>query len=160
MTYGRVRYVTASGPFESAAVSHSAELVRGDFFRGPERPPHPPFGHLLPKGRRDLAAPCGGASLPQPFEQGRHVHLVGLVVAGQRVHDDVDAGAEGHLALALATGHHRVERLIAVVERPSSGEIVGGDQDRADAVDAPSLPALIAVARGFRLDPQLPAVPT
>ena len=30
-------------------------------------------------------------SLPQPFEQGGNVHLVGLVVAGQRVHDDVDA---------------------------------------------------------------------
>ena len=40
------------------------------------------------------------ASLAEPFEQRRHVHLVGLVVAGQRVHHDVDAGAEGHLALA------------------------------------------------------------
>ena len=27
--------------------------------------------------------------------------LVGLVVAGERVHHDVDAPAEGHLALAL-----------------------------------------------------------
>src|SRR5436853_7464618 len=160
MTYGRVRYVTASGPFESAAVSHSAELVRGDFFRGPERPPHPPFGHLLPKGRRDLAAPCGGASLPQPFEQGRHVHLVGLVVAGQRVHDDVDAGAEGHLALALAAGHHRIERLVTIVARPGGGEIVGRDQDRAHAVDAARLPALIAVAGSLGLHPELPAVPT
>ena len=33
--------------------------------------------------------------LPQPFEQSRHVHLVGLVVAGQRVHHEVDAGAVG-----------------------------------------------------------------
>ena len=32
--------------------------------------------------------------LPQPFEQHRHVHLVGLVVAGQHVHHDVDAGAQ------------------------------------------------------------------
>ncbi len=38
---------------------------------------------------------CDELLLSQPFEQRRHVHLIGLVVAGQRVHHDVDAGAEG-----------------------------------------------------------------
>ena len=33
-------------------------------------------------------------SLPEPFQDRRHVHLVGLVVAGQRIHDDVDAEAD------------------------------------------------------------------
>ena len=42
--------------------------------------------------------------LPEPFEQRRHMHLVGLVVAGQRIHHDVDAGAIGEFALALAAG--------------------------------------------------------
>jgi hypothetical protein len=28
------------------------------------------------------------------------MHLVGLVVAGERVHHDIDAGAEGEFALA------------------------------------------------------------
>src|SRR5438105_4387327 len=28
----------------------------GDFLLRNRRPPHPPFGHLLPKGRRDAAA--------------------------------------------------------------------------------------------------------
>ncbi len=49
--------------------------------------------------------------LPQPFEQRRHVDLVGLVVAGQRVHHDVDAGAEGEFALARLARHHRQHRL-------------------------------------------------
>ena len=39
-------------------------------------------------------------SLSQPFEQRRNVDLVGLVVAGERVHHDVDAGAEREFALA------------------------------------------------------------
>src|SRR5690349_10932322 len=30
--------------------------------------------------------------LPQSFEQGRNVHLVGFVVAGQGIHHDVDSG--------------------------------------------------------------------
>ena len=100
-----------------------------------------------------------GFILSEPLQQGRHVHLVGLVVAGQRVHDDVDAGAEGHLALALAARHDRIERLVAVIERPGGGEVVRRDQDRADAVDAPGLSALVAVARRLGLDPQLAAVP-
>ena len=40
--------------------------------------------------------------LPQPFQDVGDVHEVGLVVAGQRVHHDVDAGALGEFALALA----------------------------------------------------------
>src|SRR4029077_6433466 len=47
------------------------------------------------------------ASLPQALEQGRDVPLVGLVVAGQRVHHDVDPRAERHLALHLAAGYGR-----------------------------------------------------
>src|SRR3546814_7737251 len=39
-------------------------------------------------------------SLIQPLQDEGHVHLVGLVVAGQRVHHEVDAEAIGHLALA------------------------------------------------------------
>ncbi len=50
MTYGRV-YLACSGlALEGAAVSHLAELVRGDSFAQERRPPHPAFGHLLPKG--------------------------------------------------------------------------------------------------------------
>src|SRR5262245_40820938 len=43
-------------------------------------------------------------SLSQPFEQRRNVDLVGLVVAGERVHHDVDAGAECEFALARLGG--------------------------------------------------------
>src|SRR5215510_7074251 len=74
------------------------------------------------------------ASLSQALEQGRDVHLVGLVVAGERVHHDVNAGAERHLALNLAAGNRRIDRAVAFVERPGSGEIVGGNDNRAHAV--------------------------
>ena len=48
MTYGRSCLRQFLVRRETAAVSHLAELVRGDFFA--QRPPHPAFGHLLPKG--------------------------------------------------------------------------------------------------------------
>src|SRR3712207_6447138 len=51
--------------------------------------------------------------LPETFEQGRHVHLVGLVVAGQRIHDDVDAAAIRELPLALVAANDRIEPLTA-----------------------------------------------
>src|SRR5689334_11410914 len=73
-------------------------------------------------------------SLPQSLEQGRDVHLIGLVVAGQRVHHDVDAGAERHFALHLAAWHCGIERPVRVVERPGRGEVVRGDDDRAHTV--------------------------
>ena len=57
--------------------------------------------HVERNQRRECDAEIQNALLlPQPLEQRRHVHLIGLVVAGQRVHHDVDAGAEGQFALA------------------------------------------------------------
>ena len=52
MTYGRVPFASQARALAGAAGSHSAELVRGDFHLRAGTPPHPPFGHLLPKGRR------------------------------------------------------------------------------------------------------------
>ena len=48
------------------------------------------------------------------------MNLIGFVVAGQCVHDDVDAATECHLALHLAAGHDRIERAAAIIERPGS----------------------------------------
>src|SRR5215831_14642253 len=118
-----------------------------------------PFGHLLRKGRRESPARSAGSSLPKPLQQRRHVHLIGLVVAGEGVHDDIDASAQRHLALTLAARHRRIEVLAALVARPCGGEVVGGDQDRAHAINPARLPTLVAVARSLRLHPQLPAVP-
>src|SRR4029079_7360841 len=72
--------------------------------------------------------------LPQPLEQRRDMHLIGLVVAGQRVHHDVDAGAIGEFALAVAAGRHRIERLAAIVLGPGRGIVVGTNDDRGHAV--------------------------
>src|ERR1700710_879910 len=74
--------------------------------------------------------------LPEPFDQRRRVHLVGLVVAGQRVHHDVDAGAEGEFALPRLAGRQRQHRLSVGSQRPGAGEIVRSDDDRRDAIAA------------------------
>jgi hypothetical protein len=56
MTYGRVLFARYGLKLDGAAVSHSAELVRGDFAaREPKAPSSGPSGHLLPKGRRGVA---------------------------------------------------------------------------------------------------------
>src|SRR6202165_3492802 len=78
--------------------------------------------------------------LSEPFDQGRRVHLVGLVVSGQRIHHDVDAGAEGEFALPGLARSKRQHRLAVGAYRPGAGEIVRGDDDRRDAVSAPGRP--------------------
>jgi hypothetical protein len=52
MTYGRGRFVDRIENRIGADVSHSAELVRGDFANEVKAPSSAPSGHLLPKGRR------------------------------------------------------------------------------------------------------------
>ena len=57
MTYGRVHLRTDELGLDGAAVSHLAELVRGEWSNGARRPPHPPLrGTFSPQGRRDVAA--------------------------------------------------------------------------------------------------------
>jgi hypothetical protein len=56
MAYVHVRFVDGMRSADGADVSHLAELVRGYLSSSTRRPPHPPFGHLLPKGRRATPA--------------------------------------------------------------------------------------------------------
>src|SRR5215813_9838858 len=53
-----------------------------------------------------------------PLENERDVHLVLFVVQAHRVHDDVDADAEGHFALAFTAGEAVEIPLPEVVARP------------------------------------------
>src|SRR5580704_4905165 len=97
--------------------------------------------------------------LPQSLEQRRHVHLIGFVIAGQRVHDDVDTGAERELALARLAFHHRQHGLAVGPRRPGAGQIVRGDDDGGHAVAAArrtSSAVLVDVRQ--RLDPQLAGI--
>src|SRR3984893_7339362 len=97
--------------------------------------------------------------LPQTLEQRRHVHLVGFVIAGQGVHDDVDAGAERKLALAWLAFHHRQHGLAVGPRRPGAGQIVRGDDDGGHAVAAARWAAgAVFVDVRQRLDPQLTGV--
>src|SRR5262245_25508328 len=97
------------------------------------------------------------SSLSQPFEQRRNVDLVGLVVAGERVHHDVDAGAEREFALARLGGDERQHGLAVLAHRPGAGEIVRRDDDRRHAVAGARRAArrLVFVDGGQRLHPQL-----
>jgi hypothetical protein len=54
MTYGRERFEGRTLIAQGAAVSHLAELVRGEFLSVGKAPSSGPSGHLLPKGRRAL----------------------------------------------------------------------------------------------------------
>ena len=118
---GQQEGASASAPERDAANAlRDDERATSDRRRAPRRCAAS-SGQRQERRRRTMLE---AASLAEPLEQRRHVHLVGLVVAGQRVHHDVDAGAEGHLALALVAGHGRVERLAALVDRPGAGEIV------------------------------------
>src|ERR1700724_143542 len=95
--------------------------------------------------------------LSEPFDQGRRVHLVGLVVSGQRVHHDVDAGAEGEFALPGLARSKRQHRLAVGPQRPGAGKIVGGDDNRRDAVAASGRPrrCLVVVIARQRFNPGL-----
>src|SRR5882672_10486551 len=68
--------------------------------------------------------------LAEPLEQSRHVDLIGLVVAGERVHHDVDAGAERELALTRLARHQGEHGLAVGSRRPGAGEVVRRDDDR------------------------------
>src|SRR5258706_16021709 len=98
--------------------------------------------------------------LPEPFDQRRRVHLVGLVVSGQRVHHDVDAGAEGEFALPGLAWSKRQHWLAVGAQRPGAGKIVGGDDNRRDAVSATGRPGcrLVVVIARQRLNPGLARV--
>src|SRR5882757_1868097 len=114
--------------------------------------------HSTSVGTRGVnAMPYCMVLLPQPFDQRWRVNQVGLVVAGQRVHHDVDAGAEGEFALARLARRQRQHRLAVGTDRPGTGEIVRGDDDRRDAVAAACRPrcglVVILARQGF--DPGL-----
>src|SRR5258708_27740404 len=92
-------------------------------------------------------------SLSEPFDQRRRVHLIGLVVAGQGVHHDVDAGAERELALPRFTRRQWQHWLTVGSHRPSAGEIVRRDDDRRHAVAAAGGPRRSLVLARQRFDP-------
>ncbi|MNU32925.1 hypothetical protein D3C71_214780 [compost metagenome] len=86
------------------------------------------------------------------------MHLVGLVVAGQHVHHDVDAGAVGVFALHVIRGNGRQDRCSLLVYGPGTGQIVAGDHDRRDSVAARG-DLVGTVARVLtRLDPECTAI--
>src|SRR4051794_39228381 len=137
------------------AAGHPASAETRGAPRARPRAPLPPRTGAPAQAARSRPT----SSLPEPLEERGDVHLVGLVVARQCVHDDVDAGAECLLALGLPAGHYGIERAVAVIEGPGGSEVIGGHEDRADPVGAARLAALIRNIGRFRLDPELSAIP-
>src|SRR5262249_11960340 len=104
--------------------------------------------------------PPSSRSLPQPLQQRRNVHLVGLVVAGERIHHDIDAGAKCEFALARLGRDERQHGLAVLAHRPGAGEIIRGDDDRGYAVAGARRTArrLVVVDGRQRFHPQLAGV--
>src|SRR5450631_3060399 len=73
-------------------------------------------------------------STSEPFQNVLRVNLVGFVVAGERVHDQIDAATQGKFALPRSSGNQWIKRTAVRVLRPSRGEIVRGDDDRRNTV--------------------------
>jgi hypothetical protein len=57
------------------------------------------------------------------------MHLVSLVISGQGIHHDIDAGADREFMLAVGAGDGCVERLAIVVFGPGCCVIIGADDD-------------------------------
>ena len=64
----------------------------------------------------------------QPLQEIADVNLIGLVIAGQRVHHKIDAAAQRQFMLARSARHQRIEAVAILVRRPAGGEIIRGDQ--------------------------------
>jgi hypothetical protein len=72
MTYGRARLSNHKQSFDGATVSHSAELVRGDFLSpsAKERPPHPAHrAGGASSTRRATFSPRGEGTLGRSLEK-------------------------------------------------------------------------------------------
>src|SRR5579885_1846474 len=96
-------------------------------------------------------------SVRQSLQEIAHMHLVGFVIAGERVHDEIDAAAECQLVLALAAGREGVKGLAVLIARPANRKIVRGDDDGRDAVARPRRAgASVGRGGGKRLDPRRP----
>src|SRR5580704_17340438 len=104
-------------------------------------------------GRSRLCRRCcrSPRSLAEAFQDRRYVDLVGFVIAGQHIHDEVDTETHRHLALSLATRHARKSRPALVIDRPGASPVVAADDDAGNAV----IDAILD-----RLDPHLSAVPS
>src|SRR5438270_10383279 len=97
-----------------------------------------------------MASDPPARSLTEPLQDRRYVHLVGLVVAGQHVHDEIDAKAQRHLALRLTAWHHGIGRPALAVDGPGAGPVIAADNDTGDTIIDPVLDGL---------DPDLAGVP-
>ena len=62
--------------------------------------------------------------MPQPFQDEGDVHLVGLVVAGQRVHHEVGAEAVGQRPLPRAAGQSSVADLLERIAASGQGSFL------------------------------------
>ena len=89
--------------------------------------------------------------LPQPLEQGGHVHLIGLVVACQHIHHDVHAGSVGMFALQRVRRNCRKERNVVFIKRPGAGKVVARDDDGRHAVAAAGRSVTLGVVSESRM---------
>src|SRR5688572_27937834 len=128
---------SASTISESATARTSAPRLRASSSIAASKAVTPNAVHTTYSGTSGANETPRFMSLAHSLEQGRDVHLVLLVVTGQGVHHDVDAGPERKFALALIARNQRQHRLAVRPQRPGAGKIVRRDHDGGDAVARP-----------------------
>src|ERR1051326_9326504 len=100
---------------------------------------------------------------PQPFEQRRHVDLIGLVIARHSIDYDVDPKPNRPLPLRFAPRYNRRYRIAPLVPCPRRSPIISTHDDGRNAIAAARRNRL--GGRVFRInwrqgfDPKLTAAP-
>ena len=62
------------------------------------------------------------------------MNLVCLIISGERIHDDINAGAIGQFTLARTAGNDGEKVFIVAVSGPGGGIIVGADNNGGDTI--------------------------
>ena len=57
------------------------------------------------------------------------MNLIGLVIPGERIHHNVDAGAESHFALPVISRDHRIKWIAIVIQGPGCRIVIGTDNN-------------------------------
>src|SRR5258708_12781229 len=74
---------------------------------------------------------------PKPFEQRRHVDLIGFVIPGHSIDHDVDPKANRHLTLLFAARYDCGERVAAFIAGPARRPIITPHDNRGPPLTPP-----------------------
>src|ERR1043166_7187734 len=87
-------------------------------------PPNTPISQSGRCGAKAMPKDDIALLFPQPFQQRRHVDLIGLVIAGHSIDYEVDPEPNCLFPLRFPAWHNGRERVAALVPRPGCSPII------------------------------------